>query len=58
MRGGVLTSEFSLTAIIIIAIVILAMLDKASPEIIGALTGTVGVYVWSRTRVKQVNGGK
>ena len=53
-----LSREFLTTIAVLVAIVFLAMNDKLTTELTVALLGTNGVYVWSRTRVKQTNGGE
>ena len=58
MFGKLLSREFLTTIIVITAVVILALNDKLTTELIVALLGANGVYVWSRTRVKQANGEK
>ena len=56
MLDKVLSREFLTTIIVIAAVVILALNDKLTTELIVALLGANGVYVWSRTRVKQTDG--
>ena len=51
-----LSREFLTTIVVLAAIVFLAMNDKLTTELTVALIGVDGMYVWSRTRVKQTNG--
>jgi hypothetical protein len=53
-----LSREFLITIVVLIVLTILALSDKLTTDLMAALTTSGGVYVWSRTRVKQTNGGE
>lgn len=57
MSNSIISTEFWLTIIVIVAIVILALFGKATAETVSTIGGLSGIYVAGRSYVKGKNGG-